>query len=205
MNWVILQSMNNSYTNWFLSLQDSRSFCAHWVHPSQFGQLVLIEMTGKETEQITELITQWVLCGSFYLIAGNNWIPDYDDLQYSVFKYTNAFNEALDNIILTRARTCFQLLDLLREADKQNKPVLILDFLHHFYNQDVKLSLQDHILQECCQYTKRLSLCNPVAILVPKLKTADYNRFFPLLAGVADEILSKEESSSKKASQGRLF
>jgi len=87
--------------------------------------------------------------GALPLIAGSNCIPDYDDLQYSVSQYTNDFNEALDNMILTRAWTSFQLLDLLKEADKQNKPVLILDPLHHFYYKDVKLSLReagDHCL-----------------------------------------------------------
>src|SRR6266498_2180104 len=181
------------------------TYGAHWLTLSKFGPLLLIETAGKETERIQELITQWVLRGSFHLIAGSNCIPDYDDLQYSVSQFTNAFNETLDNMTIGRARTCFQLLDLLREADNQNKPVLILDFLHHFYNQDLKISLRDHILEQCCQYTKRLSFCNPVVVLVPKLKTEDYNRFYPLLAGIADEILSKEEGSFAKASQGSLF
>lgn len=179
-------------------------YVAHWIHPSQFGQLLLLETSGGEKESITKLITHWVLRESFYLIAGSNCIPDYDDLQYSVCRYTNAFNEALDNMIVTRARTCFQLLDLLKEADKQNKPVLILDFLHHFYNQDVRLSLRDHLLEQCCHYAKRLSLSNLVTVLVPKRKTEDYNRFFPLLAIIADDILSKDDSS-QKTSQDLLF
>src|ERR1043165_7889347 len=132
--------MNNSSQNWFLPKQNNHPVGVHWVRPAPFGQLLLLDTNGKAEESITELITQWVLRESFYVIAGSNCIPDYDDLQYSVSHYTNDCNEALDHMILTRARTCFQLLDLLKEADKQNKPVLILDFLHHFYNQDVKLS-----------------------------------------------------------------
>lgn len=197
--------MNNPSTNSFLPTQDNHHLPVHWIRPSQFGPLLLFETAGKERERITELITQWVLRGSFHLIAGSNCIPAYDDLQYSVSLYTSAFNETLDNMTIGRARTCFQLLDLLREADKQNKPVLILDFLHNFYNQDLKLSLRGYMLEQCCRYIKRLSLCNPVAILVPKLKTEDYKRFFPLLAGIADEILSKEESFPLQASQGSLF
>lgn len=197
--------MNNRFASSSLPVQGNDPYRIHWIRPSQFGPLLLIETAGRETERITELITQWVLRGSFHLIAGSNCMPDYDDLQYSVSRYTNAFNEALDQMTLVRARTCFQLLDLLKAADRQNKPVLILDFLYHFYNQDLKLSLRDHILEECCQYTKRLALCNPVAVLVPKLKTEDYNRFYPLLAGIADEILSKEENWHSNLSQGLLF
>src|SRR5262249_797026 len=109
--------MNNSSQNWFLPTPGNHPFRTHWVGPAPFGQLLLIETAERQHERITELLTQWVLQDSFYLIAGNNCIPDYDDLQYSVSQYTHAFNEALDHMSLTRARTCFQLLDLLKEAD----------------------------------------------------------------------------------------
>src|SRR6266508_3822385 len=99
------------------------SRATHWIKPFPFGHLLLIETAGKERENIIELITQWVLRSPIYLIAGGDWLPDYDDLRYSVFRYTNAINETLDNLSLVRARTCFQFLDLLMEADQQNKPV----------------------------------------------------------------------------------
>ena len=105
--------------------------------PFQFGQLLLLETHGKERENIIELITQWVLRGSFLLIAAGDWFVDHDDVRYSVFRYTNNFDEILDRLRLVRARTCFQLLDLLMAADQENKFVLILDPLHHFYNSDV--------------------------------------------------------------------
>ena len=168
--------------------------------------LLVIQTVGKEREAILELITQWVLRSSFHLIAAGDWLPDHDDLRYSVFRYTNAINETLDHMSLVRARTCFQLLDLLKEADKQNKPVLILDFLHHFYNEDVELFARDEILEQCCQFTKRLSLSNPVAVLVPKLDTEDYRRSFPILAAVANEVIEPEQAPSQTTvSQGRLF
>jgi len=96
-------------------------------------------------------------------------------------------------------------LDLLTEADKENKSVLILDPLHHFYNADVELSVRDRILEECCQLTKRLSLSNSIALLVPKVDGEDHKRFFPLLAAVADEIIPVEETSEQEASQALLF
>ena len=178
---------------------------AHWVKPSKFGQLLIVETAGKERKNIIELITQWVLRGSFFLIAAGDWFVDHDDLRYSVFRYTNAFDEILDRLRLVRARTCFQLLDLLTEAEKENRSILILDPLHHFYNEDVELSLRDRILRQCCRLIKRLSLSNYVAVLVPKLDTVDHKRFFPSLAEVADEIIPIEEASETEVSQGTLF
>ena len=101
--------------------------------------------------------------------------------------------------------TCLQLLDLLMEADLQNRPTLISNFLHHFYNADVELTVRDRILEKCCQYAKRLSLCNPVVVLVPRLSSEEYKRFFPILAALADEIIPVVERVEIKTSQGSLF
>jgi hypothetical protein len=181
-------------------------YVAHWLNPVRFGHLLIVETIGKEYKATIELITQWTLRGAFYLIAAGEWFPDHDDVRYSVFRYTNAVNETLDNLILARARTCMQLLDLLMGADKQSHPVLILDFLHLFYDPDVELSLRERILEQCCQYTKQLSLSNPVAVLVPNLASKeDYQQFFPVLASVADEIIPLEENSKTRVSQGALF
>ena len=91
------------------------------------------------------------------------------------------------------------------ESNKENKSVLILDPLHHFFNSDVKLSVRDRVLRECCEFIKRLSLSSPVALLVPKLDIEDYERFFPILEVVADEIIPVNEVSEIEPSQKSLF
>lgn len=180
-------------------------YIAHWIRPVQFGQLLLLETKGKEKKNIIELITQWVLRGSFFLIAAGDWFVDHDDLRYSVFRFTNAFDEVLDRFRLARARTCFQLLDILMEADKENKSVLILDPLHHFCNADVELSVREQVFEQCRQFIKRLSIRNLIALLVPKLEIEDHKRFFPLLVAVADEVIAVEEATEIEPSQGLLF
>src|SRR5688500_5092172 len=97
------------------------NYVAHWISPTKFGQLLLLETEGKERERVTDLITQWVLRGSFFIIIAGDWFVDHDDVRYSLFRYTNDFDEILDRLRLVRARTCFQLLDVLMEADKENK------------------------------------------------------------------------------------
>ena len=181
-------------------------YIAHWISSFQFGQLLIQETIGKEREKVIELISRWVLHGSFFIIVAGDWFVDHDDLRYSLFRYTNNFDEVLDrHLRLVRARTCFQLLDLLTEADNENQPVLILDPLHHFYNKDVDLPTRDQVFEQCCQFTKRLSLSNPVALLVPKLDIEDHKRYFPILAAVADEVISVDEASEIQSSQGLLF
>lgn len=178
---------------------------AHWLTPYQPGRLLLVKTPVQAQEAITELIVQWTLRGPFYLIAAGEWLPEHDELRYAVYRYTAAFDEVLDNLTLSRPFTCLQLLDLLIEADTQHKPILILDFLHMFYDADVDISLRDATLEQCCHHTKRLSFSNPTVVLVPDLNIEDYRRFFPFIASIADEIIEAGEPSSTEASQGRLF
>ncbi len=180
-------------------------YTPHWLKPYRLGQLLLVKTLNRERERIMKLIAQWALRGPFYLIAAGEWLPHHDDLRYSVYRHTVAVDETLDHLTLARPFTCLQLLDLLIEAEKQNKPVLILDFLHLFYNADVDISLRYSTLEQCCQYTKRFSFSNPVAVLVPDLATEDYRRFFPLVASIADEVIESKERPSTQASQGLLF
>lgn len=188
------------------SIEDvSLSYTAHWLEPYRLGHLLLVETIGKERDRITNLIAQLALRGPFNLIAGDEWLPDRDTLMRLVRRYTLNIEETLDNPRLRRPMTCLQLLDLLMEADKGNRPTLITNFLHHFHNGDVELSLRDRVLEQCCQYTKRLSLSNSVFVLVPRLNTEDYKRFFPVLASIANEIIPVEEELEREDLQGLLF
>ena len=184
---------------------DNSSYTAHWLTHQHPGRLLLVKTRDRAHEAITELITQWVLRSPFYLIAAGEWLPHHDELRYSVYRHTSAFDAALNNLTLARPFTCLQLLDLLIEADTQNKPVLITDFLHLFYNPDVDLSLRYSTLEQCCQYVRRLSFSQPVAVLVPYLAVEDYRRFFPILASIFDEIIEPDEHPSPEISQGLLF
>ncbi len=195
---IVLRSLQN--------IEDiNPSYSAHWLEPYRLGHLLLVETSGKEHARITEIIARLAMQGPFNLIAGDEWLPDRDTLSRLVRRHTVKVTETLDNPRLRRPMTCLQMLDLLAEVDKGNRPTLITNFLHHFYNGDVELSLRDRVLEQCCHYTKRLSLSCPVVVLVPCLQTEEYKRFFPLLASIANEIVPVQEESVQKDVQGLLF
>jgi hypothetical protein len=184
---------------------DNPLHAAHWMNTHQLGHLLLVETIGKEHEAITQLIVQLALRGSFNLIATDEWLPDRDTLYRLVHRYTLKIKEILDRPSIRRPLTCLQMLDFLRSADMQGKPTLITNFLYHFYNADFDLSVRDRILEQCCHYTKSLSLSNSVIVLVPRLSAEEYRRFFPILASIANEIISIEETLAIEASQHSLF
>lgn len=198
--------MNDSVISWLFPIQkDHLVRVAHWIPSYRLGSLRVMETDGKENRMLTELIVQLALRGHYNLIAVDEWLPDRDTLYRSVRRHTLNIEETLANPSIKRPMTCLQLLDLLMEADMQNKPTLILNFLYHFYNNDVELSLRDRVLLKCCNYAKRLSLCNPVVVLVRRLHSEEYERFFPVLANTADEIIPAAEQSPMEAVQGSLF
>ena len=178
---------------------------AHWIKKYQFGHLQIIETLGKEHEMVTQHIVHLALRGTFNLIAADEWLPDRITLYRSIRRRTLKIEQTLDNPIIRRPMTCFQLLDLLMEEDMKIRPTLILNFLHHFYNADVELSVRKRTLDKCCKYVKRISLWEPVVVLVPRLSIDEYNSFFPSLEAVADEVIPLAGFVSTRASQDLLF
>jgi hypothetical protein len=160
---------------------------------------------GKQHEGLTELIARFALHGHFHFIVGGEWLPDQDSLRRSVRRYTTAVEETLDHPILGRPSTCLQLRDQLTMADAQQHPIFILDFLHHFDDPDVDLSLRQRVLERCCQRVQHLSRSKPVFILTQYVPTEEYQCFFPFLASIADEILEVEEHSQTEALQYSLL
>lgn len=160
---------------------------------------------GKPHKELTELIVRFALCGYFHFIVGGEWIPDQDSLRRAVRRYTTAVNEILERPILGRPSTCLQLRDQLTRADLQPHPILILDFLNRFYDADVDLSLRQRVLETCCQQVELLSRSKSVFILVYDIQTEEYQRFFPLLAATAKEILEVEEPSEMPGIQYSLL
>jgi len=154
---------------------------------------------------ITELIVRLALRGYFHLISCGHWLPDQDSLRRSVRRYTVAVNEILDHPIIGRPATCLQLRDQLEQAERQPHPVLVLNFLHHFFDPDVDLTLRQRVLEQCCQQIKHLSLSKPVVILIQYLPIEEYQQFFPLLCSVADEIIETTTEPLTEISQPSLL
>jgi len=168
-------------------------------------RVYLVVTQDRAHHEITELIVRLALHGSFHLIAGGEWLPDQDTLRRSVRSHTVNVTETLDHLSLGRPSTCLQLRDQLAQADEQNHLILILDFLHLFYDSDVDLSLRQRVLEQCCRSVQHLSKSKLVIALVQQVPVQDYELFFPTLASVADEILEAQADPKLPVSQPSLF
>jgi len=168
-------------------------------------QLLVGVLWGKQQKGLTELIARFALRGHFHFVVGGEWLPDQDSLHRAIRWYTTAVEETLDHPILGRPSNCLQLRDQLMQADSQPHPILVLDFLHHFFDPDVDISLRRRVLEQCCRCVKQLSATRSVFVLVRNVDSEEYQDFFPMLADIADEIIEEKEDSRIRILQATLF
>ena len=171
---------------------------------SQPARLRLIETAGRQSEGITELFATLALRGSFYAIAGGEWVPTYALVQ-SIRRKTTDVQRVLGRVRLARPFTCYQVLDLLEDIRPERDPILVLDFLHHFYNPDIQPPVRRRVLEQCCKHLQRLALLRPLIVFVERLQTEEYRQFFPLAAAAADEVLRMDEMPAPEGVQLSFF
>jgi hypothetical protein len=151
-------------------------------------RLQIVITAGHERPRITALITSAALRGPLFIIAGSAWIPSYS-VARSVRKSTLEVERTLSRVRLARAFSCYQLLDLLASTRGDGTPILVLDFLHNFLNNDLPMPVRLRTLRACCDHLRRLSLGQPVTVFTPQGVGEDYETFCPLLSASADEII----------------
>jgi len=164
--------------------------------------LTLLLTTDKARASITELIAT-VLSSPLFVIAASEWLPAYE-LTRTLRKKTLHVRQALNNMRTARASTCYRLLDTLINIPPNGEPILILDFLHTFYNPDVPLRVRLYKLRECCRHLKCLAFYRPIIVMTQELQIEDYEKFSPALLSVADKILTLE-SEPEQVKQPELL
>jgi hypothetical protein len=91
-----------------------------------------------------------------------------------------------------RASTCYRLYDSLANLPSNGEPVLVMDFLHTFYDDDIPLRTRLFRLRECCRELKRLAFYRPVIVMTQEREGGEYEKFIPALQPIADKIFTLE-------------
>ncbi|MFQ5942509.1 MAG: hypothetical protein ACE5JF_03040 [Anaerolineales bacterium] len=70
----------------------------------------------------------------------------------------------LGRLHLSRAFTCYQLAQLIEEAQAGRSPVLILDLLNTFYEESTPLREVERLLAKVISHLRRLAAVGPVVV-----------------------------------------
>lgn len=165
--------------------------------------VTLILTKDKARAGITELIAAQVLRSAIFVLSGSEWIPAFE-LTRILRKKTLDVRQVLNRLYVARASTCYRLFDSLANIPLQGEPILILDFLHTFYDSDIPLRVRFFKLRECCRQIKRLTLYRPIIVMTQELLTEDYEKFLPALSSIADQTFTLEPEF-EQTKQAALF
>ena len=165
--------------------------------------LALILTADRARAVLTEFIAAQIISSPLFVISGNEWLPAFE-LTRLLRSKTLEIREALDRLYTVRASTCYRLFDSLANLPSNGEPVLVLDFLHTFYDEDIPLRVRLFKLRECCRQLKRLASYRPVILTTQEMPIEDYEKFIPVLQSIADRTLTLEPEL-KQMKQPTLF
>ncbi|HLO27719.1 MAG TPA: hypothetical protein VK249_01205 [Anaerolineales bacterium] len=166
-------------------------------------RLVLILTQDKARNNKTDLIANLILNGPLFIVSGDEWLPSYL-LPRLIRERTTEIKTILECLHTVRASTCYRLWDSLASIPSKGEPILVMDFLHTFYDADIPLRTRLFRLRECCRELKRLAFYRPVIVMTQELEGEDYEKFSPALFPIADKTFILEPEL-EQISQPVLF
>ena len=99
--------------------------------------------------------------------------------------------EITDRIQSQRAFICYEVVKLLQRTPASKTPVLVLDMLASFYDENVQLRMRWFLLENSILHLKRLSSGAGLAVFVqPPPAGSDSLRLFEHLQSAASQVLT---------------
>ena len=162
--------------------------------------IVLIEAPRPLRRDLLAALTmQLALSGPVQVLDGGNCF-DGLKLARELRRQRRDYQDCLQRVSVARAFTCYQMAALLAVPPPKPDPILILELLTTFGDENVPLTERQHLLQSCLPRLK--SLCRQVPVFI----SADLCQepFGGVLETWADQLWQFEEEISVMI-QGRLF
>jgi hypothetical protein len=122
---------------------------------------------------------RWLICGNYL------------DLQRLIYAVAQQARESYyhvleNNIAISRAETCYQVVALLRKTKAAGTPTFVSDLLLHFYDNKVREAEATELFFQGVQALRQLSRAGPV--IVSASAGTGRTQLYPLLFQNADRI-----------------
>ncbi len=170
-------------------------------------QLTLLWGTRLPTQSMLALFTLLAVQGSTpRLFDGGNRFDGYFVARLAR-RLTPRPHAVLDDMHLSRAFTCFQLVELIETAPERPSPLLVLDLLNTFYDESVPLRDCQRLLGRVIGRLQQLARSAPVIVGAREPKALIKERWTlleQLQAGV-DATWRLRLPAGESAEQPRLF
>ena len=149
------------------------------------GQISLLIAPAVTITILMEMAAQMAMQSQLLVLDGGNRFDGYG-LARALRKRTSQMHAKLQNVLLSRVFTCYQMKSFVSERNHNTMPILVLDLLATFLDENVPLRERQQLLAECLQHLQGLSQTAPVVIWVRKRS----------LPGIEDEGLLEQVLSA---------
>jgi hypothetical protein len=155
-----------------------------------------------QRQMMTILTARLALTGQVRLVDAGNCFDGYG-LARQLRQQTAYWQQALERVSVARAFTCYQVETLLTESVSDFSPVLVLNLLDTFYDENVKLNERLRLLEVSLAELRRLCRAASVAVSASLPARDQPGELLEILAGAAGQVWSFEEP--QPAEPMRLF
>jgi hypothetical protein len=165
------------------------------VPQAEPGSIYLLQGERKVLRSVMqELVDRFAMQEPVQVIVGGNWIS-FDGLPMLLGEQAGSLYEIIDHISVSRAETCYQMLDTLLAIEPSPTPLIITDMLASFYEEDLTEQEVGTQLKKCLERINHLSQFAPV--LVDADGNAGRPKLLALLEDCADTRFYFEEAAKQ--------
>jgi hypothetical protein len=145
-----------------------------------------------QRQMMTILIARLALTGQVRLVDAGNCFDGYG-LARQLRQQTSYWQQALGRVSVARAFTCYQVETLLSESVSDFSPVLVLNLLDTFYDENVKLTERLRLLDVSLAELRRICRTASVAVSASLPKPNQPGELLEMLTAAAGQVWSYEE------------
>ena len=127
------------------------------------GKISLVIAPRQVAPQMMTMLATLALRGRVVVVDGGNRFDGYA-LARELRRHTTQVQDALKRILLSRAFTCYQTMALLAKLPADGTPVVALDLLATFRDENVNWGKRQRLLESSLNLLKRISANAPVAV-----------------------------------------
>lgn len=150
------------------------------------------------------LLAELALRGPLTVLDGGNRFPAYRIAQ-EIRRRSMDVHKISERLFLRRAFTAYQIVHLLESAPAVEHPLILLDLLATFQDDQVQPREAARLLSICLTHIHRLSLSAPIALYLDAHTTEEKAFLHERLCERADEVFVSQTNSASPLSQLSLF
>jgi hypothetical protein len=127
------------------------------------GKISLVVAPRVVLQSLMSMLATLALRGRVIVVDGGNCFDAYS-LARALRRHTHEIQPALKAVRLSRAFTCYQMVAMLAELPVDGTPLIVLDLLGTFLDENVHFSKRQRLLESSLNLLRTISEGAPVAL-----------------------------------------